>query len=279
MDPCFIIEKRLYVTDLGSDGSESLFNITGKTSSAPHVPVGQGSVSGNTVKLTIFGGSFGKDQSFIPQVCSGTIGPDCATIDWGPQGCFKQSNDGRNVCAAWCAAWTPGCASPVPWYPLGMSFWDTFGDNMVLQMEPAAAAVYGVATPTATHVNITVTESGSAASTYTVQATWLGYNATHQPVGPEFAGMDPGIEPLFAWKALLRPTAAGGNYTLFAQCTGCTGTGEYSNATITNVTFGDVWHCSGQSNSKCRVRVTVFVDPYRFVSGLQSPTFPVHLVG
>ena len=32
------------------------------------------------------------------------------------------------------------------------------------------------------------------------------------------------------------------------QCTGCTANGEYENATITNVTFGDVYHCSGQSN-------------------------------
>jgi len=54
--------------------------------------------------------------------------------------------------------------------------------------------------------------------------------------------------PYFGWKALLKPTAAGGNYSVFAECTGCTGTGEYSNATISNVTFGDVWHCSGQSN-------------------------------
>ena len=56
------------------------------------------------------------------------------------------------------------------------------------------------------------------------------------------------IGPYFGWKALLKPTAAGGNYTIFAECTGCTGTGEYSNATISNVAFGDVWHCSGQSN-------------------------------
>ena len=32
-----------------------------------------------------------------------------------------------------------------------MSFWDVFDDNMVLQMEPAAAAVYGVVTPRYRH--------------------------------------------------------------------------------------------------------------------------------
>jgi hypothetical protein len=157
-------------------------------------------------------------------------------------------------------------------------------------MEPAAAAVYGIATPTATAVSITVTEHTTGKS-YTVVADKLGTNgglpphsshiplifshmsqiplaflsdfsqtslrvlrvlslftATHQPVGPEFAGMHSTAGPHFAWKALLKPTAAGGNYTLFAKCTGCTGSGEYSNATITNVTFGDVYHCSGQSN-------------------------------
>ena len=32
--------------------------------------------------------------------------------------------------------------------------------------------------------------------------------------------------------------------------TGCTATAVYSNATITNVTFGDVWHCSGYADDR-----------------------------
>ena len=56
----------------------------------------------------------------------------------------------RFVASQWCAAWSAGCPSPKPPYRWGMSFWDVFDDNMVLQMEPAAAAVYGVATATCT---------------------------------------------------------------------------------------------------------------------------------
>ena len=66
---------------------------------------------------------------------------------------------------------------------------------------------------------MTVTEHTSGTS-YTVQAGKIGVDAVHQPVGPAFAGMhgsSPG--PWTAWKVLLKPTKAGGNYTLFAQCT------------------------------------------------------------
>lgn len=39
--------------------------------------------------------------------------------------------------------------------------------------------------------------------------------------------------------------APGGNYTITALCTGCV---NVTRVTITNVTFGDMWYCSGQSN-------------------------------
>ncbi len=48
------------------------------------------------------------------------------------------------------------------------------------------------------------------------------------------------------WKAVLKPTAASSaSYTITAKCTGC------KNATadvLTDVVFGDVWYCGGQSN-------------------------------
>ena len=150
--------------DLGADGSEALFNLTGSTPVHANVPVGQGSVSGNTIKLKIFGGSFGKDQAFAAQECTGTFGSDCTTIDWGPKGCFKGPAANSQMCPVWCAAWTTGCVSPAPWYGLGMSFWGTLGSNMVLQRAPAAAAVYGIATTQATAVNVTVTESSTGVS-------------------------------------------------------------------------------------------------------------------
>ena len=47
------------------------------------------------------------------------------------------------------------------------------------------------------------------------------------------------------WIAYLRPQAAGGDFTLTAECIGCT---NQSASVLSNVTFGDVWYCSGQSN-------------------------------
>ena len=40
------------------------------------------------------------------------------------------------------------------------------------------------------------------------------------------------------WKAMLKPTAAGGSYKITAACTGCQNT---TAAVIDDVTFGDLW--------------------------------------
>ena len=132
-----------------------------------------------------------------------------------------------------------------------------FGDNAVLQRAPAAAAIYGyLDTPAATGVTVTVWSGG--APLYSVDAV---FNVTLQPFGDGWGArpcpkaacppydMDlftPFAYPLPTWKALLRPTPAGGNYTITAVCTGC-----LSNATLSmgNVVFGDIWVCSGQSNA------------------------------
>ena len=73
-------------------------------------------------------------------------------------------------------------------------------------------------------------------------------NTVHQAAGnPAYAAcVAPSCPPAYAtWKALLNPTEAGGNYTIKAVCDGCGGDPKYWNASITNVTFCDVWHCSG----------------------------------
>ena len=219
----------LVARDLSTDGSGSPFNVTatemrgyGGRPAPMHGDPWAGSVSGSTIKLKITSGSFFKGASFADQECTGTFSADCASIDWGPKGCLASpSKPGKPPAKdasalSWCGAWTPGCKSQVPAYGFGMSFWDVFDNNMVLQMEPAAAAVYGIATPTATAVSVTVTEHSTGTS-YTVVADKLGINATHQPTGPEFAGMHSTAAPQFAWKALLKPAAAGGNYTLLAK--------------------------------------------------------------
>jgi hypothetical protein len=86
-------------------------------------------------------------------------------------------------------------------------------------------------------------------------------NSTVQTFGPDWgvrslnasdcAGclppFNPFNSPLASWKALLPPQPAGGNFTVTAVCTGCTAEAP-STVSIANVTFGDFWYCTGQSN-------------------------------
>lgn len=97
--------------------------------------------------------------------------------------------------------------------------------GVVLQRAPQAAAVYGVVLPitgkTGDTVTVTVVEAAAREASYSVTA----------PVGADGA-----------WKALLKPTAAGGNYTISAACTTCS---SKKPETLVDATFGDVWFCSG----------------------------------
>ena len=61
-------------------------------------------------------------------------------------------------------------------------------------------------------------------------------------------------EPLFAWKAMLQAHPSGGNYSVEATCTGCANS---TAAVLQDVTFGDVWICSGQSNAWLPMKYTV----------------------
>ena len=152
---------------------------------------------------------------------------------------------------------TASRGAPPPPPALFWGFDAPFGDNMVLQRAPAAAAIYGyLDSPGATGVKVTVSANG--APLYSVDAV---LNATMQPFGDgwgarpcpkavcppyDMATFTPFAYPLPTWKALLQPAPAGGNYTITAECTGCA-----SNATLSigNVVFGDVWLTSGQSNA------------------------------
>ena len=94
--------------------------------------------------------------------------------------------------------------------------------TQVLQQSPAKAAVYGTVEAGGTGVTITVAGgSASGMASYTVPATLKSGE----------------------WKALLKPAAAGGSYTITAKCTGCK---NATDAVLTDVTFGDVWYCGGQ---------------------------------
>eukprot|EP00039_Didymoeca_costata_P023336 m.6756 g.6756 ORF g.6756 m.6756 type:complete len:756 (+) comp3578_c0_seq2:14-2281(+) len=128
-------------------------------------------------------------------------------------------------------------------------FGPVFGDNMVLQQSPAKSAVYGYLSSGGTAVKVSLV-GNDGGILYTVNASM---NTTTQPFGKDFgprpsaagAPYNPWNEPLPMWKAFLNPTQAGGNYTIMVTCQGCQ---DATTISITNVTFGDVWYCSGQSN-------------------------------
>jgi hypothetical protein len=142
---------------------------------------------------------------------------------------------------------------PSPPPPPGL-FWGFdagFSTHMVLQRAPAAAAIYGyLDSPGATGVKVTVSSGG--VPLYTVDAV---FNATTQPFGngwgvrpfEKMRTFTPFNYSLPTWKALLQPTVAGGNYTITAVCTGCSASA--APLIMTDVTFGDVWVCAGQSNA------------------------------
>ena len=129
-----------------------------------------------------------------------------------------------------------------PWsgcVPTGsLNFSTVFSDSMVLQMQPAQAAVYGYFSGSSAAAKVTVTVAadggnGLAAHPYSVNAAVDAVNGT--------------------WKALLKPAAAGGSHTITATCaSGCTGS-----VVLKKVTFGDVW-CECCAASICRfARVSI----------------------
>ena len=105
-------------------------------------------------------------------------------------------------------------------------------DHMVLQRAPEKSSVYGTLTPGASAPTVTAMVSGDAT-----------YQVTGKVTGDQ-------------WVAYLKPTAAGGDYTVNVTCTGCSTNGTNTIA-ISDVTFGDVWYCSGQSNMALSLHYTM----------------------
>ena len=129
---------------------------------------------------------------------------------------------------------------PAPWPNAGanFNFSGAFGDNVVLQQAPAAASVYGNtgALDDGASVLITVTPSAGGGAPYSVPAAVQGSR----------------------WRALLRPTApfnaSGITYSITASCAaGCAGGAP---VTLSNVVFGQVYFCAGQSNMWLQTRFT-----------------------
>lgn len=111
----------------------------------------------------------------------------------------------------------------------------SFGDNMVLQREPLISHLFGAAVVSSVGISngkISISVF-SADVSYTLEAT-TGVNGT--------------------WKSFLKPQSAGGNFSVtvsFAYNASLT-----MKTAITNVTFGDVFFCSGQSNMWLPVQYT-----------------------
>lgn len=159
--------------------------------------------------------TFSSAMAHAQQLCLGQ--PSCVLVSsndaWGPDPC-----PGRPKTLTVSAE----CDSGAHCY--AVSFNSTLSSNMVLQQQPAQAAVYGLVIGNTTNVSVSVTDE--AGSSYSVDAT---------------------VSAGGHWKALLHPTAAGGNYTIVATAS-CSS--EQVSTNITNVAFGDVWYCGGQSASE-----------------------------
>jgi hypothetical protein len=127
--------------------------------------------------------------------------------------------------------------------PASVLFSAGIDNDMVLQRAPAKAAVYGSVLELGAAVEVTV-EGGSGMGAYTVQADVMPAGSNKYALG--------GVTYGASWKAFLKPASAGGSLTITAKCTAGCGTGitrsSRDEASVTRVTHGDVFFCSGQSN-------------------------------
>ena len=108
---------------------------------------------------------------------------------------------------------TAGTLPAFPNETAGSFFSGVFTDHVVLQREPAKAAVYGVifGAEAGTAVTVTVTTS-EGAKLYDAPGTVM-HTEVKAP-GGAYA----------KWKAFLKPAPAGGNFTVSVSCTSCANT-------------------------------------------------------
>jgi len=107
-----------------------------------------------------------------------------------------------------------------------LCFASGLGSGMVMQQAPASAAVYG---------SIPTSSPANTALSVTLASTDGKYNKAY----PTNARDD------FTWKVIFDPLPAGGNYSITVTCSNCPNT---TMVQLTDITFGDIWFCSGQSN-------------------------------
>ena len=141
------------------------------------------------------------------------------------------------------AAVVPAPKPPPFLPPQPAMFSGVFDDNMVLQRAPAKAAVFGTTsnfTSEATAAKVTVEVTSADQFTGELHASKT-YTANVAEDG--------------SWKVLLDAAEAGGAYTITCACTsGCVN--STVGGRIRNVTFGEVYFCSGQSNMELLLHFT-----------------------
>lgn len=105
---------------------------------------------------------------------------------------------------------------------------------MVLQQAPSSAALYGSVpdgSPKGVTVSLQLNSSTGYSKTFSTSAFTVTESGTQN------------------WKILLDPMTVGGDYTASLSCASCAGSPSSNSVTIKDITFGDVWLCTGQSNA------------------------------
>ena len=105
------------------------------------------------------------------------------------------------------------------------AFASFYQDNMVLQMQPQSAVIWGFG---AVGASVSVTLGDQTEMTKVVE--------NQKKIG--------------VWKVTLKPQPPGGPHTILASQDNM---GMVSKIQLGNVLFGDVWICSGQSNMEFTV--------------------------
>eukprot|EP01084_Bolivina_argentea_P160656 279725_1 len=121
----------------------------------------------------------------------------------------------------------------------GIAYSGVFSNNAVLQREPNHAAIYGICDANVS-IKLTLINEQELSDTTNKNAKDIFTTIS----------MDNGD-----WKIIFPKTYEnGGNYTVLVQCNECIGNPK--NATLYNITFGDVYFCAGQSNMELEIDYT-----------------------
>eukprot|EP00928_Gymnodinium_smaydae_P062080 TRINITY_DN46016_c0_g1_i1.p1 TRINITY_DN46016_c0_g1~~TRINITY_DN46016_c0_g1_i1.p1 ORF type:complete len:801 (-),score=129.37 TRINITY_DN46016_c0_g1_i1:4-2379(-) len=128
---------------------------------------------------------------------------------------------------------------PAAWSD-GIHFAGVFSDFAVLQRAPQRAALYGVVVSSRGDLSETSLQVDVELSTDNLRRRGQSLRAQHLEV----------VNATYArWKVVLEPMDVGGSFDVTASCRGCAPRDQAAPASsLRNVTFGDVWFCSGQSN-------------------------------